>query len=170
MVVFLRGALVQIKMQRPQEQTLDQHARYQNREDLRETNTSLRCNVGVEVRETFAASMTYALGALGGRSHSRRFQWVAEMGKEARCISRQSVLFRPSTSALRCSGIWTESGATAARSLKRSQSTWVNRLPNLSAAELDSTFLRKMSACHAILECITEEVRSPRAPHPFAIT
>ena len=56
----------------------------------------------------------HAFGTARRRSHSLRFQWVAEMGKEAGCISRQWVLFRPSTSAVRCSGIWTESGATAA--------------------------------------------------------
>jgi hypothetical protein len=46
----------------------------------------------------------------------------------------------------------------------------VNRLLTVSASELGSTFLQKTSACYAILECITEEVRGSPAPPPFAIT
>jgi hypothetical protein len=53
MVVFVRGALVQIKIRRPQEQALDKDARDQTGKICTEQNTDVRCgnNVGVEKRE-----------------------------------------------------------------------------------------------------------------------
>jgi hypothetical protein len=43
MVVFVRGALVQIKMRRPQEQALDKDARDQTGKIRTEQDTDVRC-------------------------------------------------------------------------------------------------------------------------------
>src|SRR6266702_967737 len=62
MVVFFRGVLVQIKMRRPQEQTLDQQARDQTGKICAKQNTSLAGgnNVGGEDREkTFRVNGLY---------------------------------------------------------------------------------------------------------------
>ena len=42
-------------------------------------------------REKLFISMTYALGALGGRSHLLRYQWVAAILYSIRCISSPKV-------------------------------------------------------------------------------
>jgi hypothetical protein len=54
MVVFLRGALVQIKMRRPQEQTLDQEARDQTGKICANKILAFAMgnNVGVEIAKT----------------------------------------------------------------------------------------------------------------------
>jgi hypothetical protein len=71
MVVFIRRVLVQIKMRRPQEQTLDQQARDQTGKICAKQNTSLAGgnNLGGEDREkTFCINGLYRLvRSEGGR-------------------------------------------------------------------------------------------------------
>ena len=97
MVVFLRRALVQKKMRRPQEQALDQDARDQTGKICTEQSTNIRCvsnNVGVEKsRKYFSYQWLVAYGALGGRSHLLRFQWLIRMSRIERCPSNPKVPF-----------------------------------------------------------------------------
>jgi hypothetical protein len=91
LVVFLRGASVQIKMQRPQEQALDQDARDQTGRFGRNKALTFAA-MGVENSEKYFSQQWFiAFGALGGRSHLLRFQWVAMIRQSIRYISNPKV-------------------------------------------------------------------------------
>lgn len=91
MVVFLRGVLVQIKMRRPQEQTLDQEGRDQTGKICAKQILTFAVgnNVGVKIAKTFFASMTYCLWC------ARRAHAFVAISMGCKDLSRHKVHFDP---------------------------------------------------------------------------